>query len=222
MLKDINLSEDLLEYIYKHSQPLHSIQKEILNYNKDLGDIQRLQISETQSLFLQLIIKINKVRKCLEIGTFTGFSALSMALALPENGKITTLDNDKKIVAIASDFFKKADLSSKIETIVGSALDTLKNLLNEKKKFDLIFIDADKGNYKKYYDLSLNLISESGLIIIDNVLWKGEVIKNKYVSETPSKQARSIIDFNKYVRDDNKVEKFILPIGDGLTICRKK
>jgi len=222
MLKDINLSEDLLEYIYKHSQPLHSIQKEILNYNKDLGDIQRLQISETQSLFLQLIIKINKVRKCLEIGTFTGFSALSMALALPENGKITTLDNDKKIVAIASDFFKKADLSSKIETIVGSALDTLKNLLNEKKKFDLIFIDADKGNYKKYYDLSLNLISESGLIIIDNVLWKGEVIKNKYVSETPSKQLWSIIDFNKYVRDDNKVEKFILPIGDGLTICRKK
>ena len=222
MLKDINLSEDLLEYIYKHSQPLHSIQKEILNYNRDLGDIQRLQISETQSLFLQLIIKINKVRKCLEIGTFTGFSTLSMALALPENGKITTLDNDKKIVAIASDFFKKADLSSKIETIVGSALDTLKNLLNEKKKFDLIFIDADKGNYKKYYDLSLNLISESGLIIIDNVLWKGEVIKNKYVSETPSKQLWSIIDFNKYVRDDNKVEKFILPIGDGLTICRKK
>ena len=222
MLKDINLSEDLLEYIYKHSQPLHSIQKEILNYNRDLGDIQRLQISETQSLFLQLIIKINKVRKCLEIGTFTGFSALSMALALPENGKITTLDNDKKIVAVASDFFKKADLSSKIETIVGSALDTLKNLLNEKKKFDLIFIDADKGNYKKYYDLSLNLISESGLIIIDNVLWKGEVIKNKYVSETPSKQLWSIIDFNKYVRDDNKVEKFILPIGDGLTICRKK
>ena len=222
MLKDINLSEDLLEYIYKHSQPLHSIQKEILNYNRDLGDIQRLQISETQSLFLQLIIKINKVRKCLEIGTFTGFSTLSMALALPENGKITTLDNDKKIVAIASDFFKKADLSSKIETIVGSALDTLKNLLNEKKKFDLIFIDADKGNYKKYYDLSLNLISESGLIIIDNVLWKGEVIKAKYVSETPSKQLWSIIDFNKYVRDDNKVEKFILPIGDGLTICRKK
>ena len=222
MLQDINLSEDLLEYIYKHSQPLHSIQKEILNYNRDLGDIQRLQISETQSLFLQLIIKINKVRKCLEIGTFTGFSALSMALALPENGKITTLDNDKKIVAIASDFFKKADLSSKIEPIVGSALDTLKNLLNEKKKFDLIFIDADKGNYKKYYDLSLNLISESGLIIIDNVLWKGEVIKNKYVSETPSKQLWSIIDFNKYVRDDNKVEKFILPIGDGLTICRKK
>ena len=222
MLKDINLSEDLLEYIYKHSQPLHPIQKEILNYNRDLGDIQRLQISETQSLFLQLIIKINKIRKCLEIGTFTGFSTLSMALALPENGKITTLDNDKKIVAIASDFFKKADLSSKIETIVGSALDTLKNLLNEKKKFDLIFIDADKGNYKKYYDLSLNLISESGLIIIDNVLWKGEVIKNKYVSETPSKQLWSIIDFNKYVRDDNKVEKFILPIGDGLTICRKK
>ena len=222
MLKDINLSEDLLEYIYKHSQPLHSIQKEILNYNRDLGDMQRLQISETQSLFLQLIIKINKVRKCLEIGTFTGFSALSMALALPENGKITTLDNDKKIVAIASDFFKKADLSSKIETIVGSALDTLKNLLNEKKKFDLIFIDADKGNYKKYYDLSLNLISENGLIIIDNVLWKGEVIKAKYVSETPSKQLWSIIDFNKYVRDDNKVEKFILPIGDGLTICRKK
>ena len=222
MFKNIEVTQELLDYIYEHSTSLHPVQKEILKYNKTLGDIQRMQISEIQALFLQFLIKINKVNTCLEIGTFTGFSALSMALALPKNGKITTLDNDKKIVEIASDFFKKADLSSKIETIVGSALDILKNLLNEKKKFDLIFIDAYKGNYKKYYDLSLNLISESGLIIIDNVLWKGEVIKNKYVSETPSKQLWSIIDFNKYVRDDNKVEKFILPIGDGLTICRKK
>ena len=107
MLKDINLSEDLLEYIYKHSQPLHSIQKELLNYNRDLGDIQRLQISETQSLFLQLIIKINKVRKCLEIGTFTGFSTLSMALALPENGSLVALDKNVETCKIAKKFFKK-------------------------------------------------------------------------------------------------------------------
>jgi len=217
MLKNIEVTQDLLDYIYDHSQPLHPVQKDILNHNKTLGDIQRMQISEVQGHFLQLIIKINNVKNCLEIGTFTGFSSLTMALALPNGGKLTTLDHDKKIVHVAKDFFKKGNLDNKIEIVISPALETLKRFSQEGKKFDLIFIDADKGNYKNYYELSLNLINEKALIIFDNVLWHGEVFKKNVTDE----QTITMIEFNKYIKDDNRVEKIILPLGDGLTICRK-
>ena len=217
MLKNIEVTQGLLDYIYNHTQPLHSVQKDIIAHNKTLGDTQRLQISEVQGQFLQLMIKINNVKNCLEIGTFTGFSALTMALALPNGGKITTLDHDKKIVHIAKNFFKKGNLDNKIETVISPALETLKKFLEEGKKFDLIFIDADKGNYKNYYELSLNLINEKALIIFDNVLWHGDVSKRTVTDE----QTNVMREFNKYIKDDNRVEKVILPLGDGLTICRK-
>ena len=217
MLKNIEVTQDLLDYIYDHTQPLHPVQRDILNHNKTLGDIQRMQISEVQGHFLQLIIKIYNVKNCLEIGTFTGFSTLTMALALPNGGKIITLDHDEKIVHVAKNFFKKGKLENKIETVISPALDTLKKFLQEGKKFDLVFIDADKGNYKNYYDLSLNLINAKALIIFDNVLWHGDVFK-KTVTD---KQTNIMREFNKYIKNDNRVEKVILPLGDGLTICRK-
>ena len=217
MLKNIEVTQDLLDYIYKHTAPLHKVQREILEYNKELGDKQRMQISETQGHFLQLIIKINNVRNCLEIGTFTGFSALTMALALPKEGKITTLDHDKKMTHVAKNFFKKVNLDNNIETVISPALETLEKFLQKGEKFDLIFIDADKGNYKNYYELCLNLINKKALIIFDNVLWHGDVFK-KTVTD---KQTNVMREFNKYIKNDNRVEKFILPLGDGLTICRK-
>jgi len=217
MFKNIEVTQDLLDYIYEHTKPLHPIQKDILNHNKTLGDIQRMQISEVQGHFLQLIIKINNVKNCLEIGTFTGFSSLTMALALPNGGKIITLDHDENIVHVAKNFFKKGNLDNKIETVIAPALETLKKLSQEGKKFDLIFIDADKGNYKNYYELCLNLINEKALIIFDNVLWHGDVSK-KNVTD---KQTNLMREFNKYIKNDNRVEKVILPLGDGLTICRK-
>jgi len=217
MLKNIEVTQDLLDYIYNHTHSLHPVQKDILAHNKTLGDIQRMQISEIQGHFLQLIIKISNVKNCLEIGTFTGFSTLTMALALPNDGKLITLDHDKKMVHVAKNFFKKGNLENKIETVISPALDTLKKFLKEEKKFDLIFIDADKGNYKNYYELSLNLINEKALIIFDNVLWHGNVSK-KTVTD---KQTNLMRDFNKYIKNDNRVEKVILPLGDGLTICRR-
>jgi len=217
MFKNIEVTQDLLDYIYNHTHSLHPVQKDILTHNKNLGDIQRMQISETQGHFLQLIIKINDVHNCLEIGTFTGFSTLTMALALPNEGKITTLDHDEKIVHVAKNFFKKRNLENKIETVISPALDTLKKFLQEGKKFDLIFIDADKGNYMNYHELSLNLINKKALIIFDNVLWHGGVFK-KSVTD---KQTNVMKEFNQYIKNDNRVEKVILPLGDGLTICRK-
>ena len=217
MFKNIEVTQDLLDYIYNHTHPLHPVQKDILTHNKTLGDIQRMQISEIQGHFLQLIIKINSVKSCLEIGTFTGFSTLTMALALPNGGKLITLDHDEKIVHVAKNFFKKGKLENKIETVISPALDTLKKFLQEGKKFDLVFIDADKGNYKNYYDLSLNLINAKALIIFDNVLWHGDV----YKKTSADKQTNIMREFNKYIKNDNRVEKVILPLGDGLTICRK-
>ena len=217
MLKNIEVTQDLLDYIYKHTKPLHHVQKDILIHNKNLGEVQRMQIAETQAHFLQLIIKINNVKNCLEIGTFTGFSALSMALALPDDGKVITLDHDEKIIKIAKNFFKKADLERKIETIVAPATDSLKKIALVKQKFDLIFIDADKGNYINYYESCLDLTSKRSLIIFDNVLWHGDV----YKKSVTDKQTNIMRDFNKFIKDDKRIEKFILPIGDGLTVCRK-
>ena len=217
MLKNIEVTQDLLDYIYNHTIPLHQVQKDVLEHNKNLGDMQRIQISEQQAHFLQLIIKINNVKNCLEIGTFTGFSALTMALALPTNGQLITLDRDKKIVQVAKNFFKKGNMEKKIEIIVSPALDALKKITQEKKIFDLIFIDADKGNYKNYYESCLNLINKGALIIFDNVLWHGDVYKRSI----NDKQTNIMRDFNKYIKSDRRVEKFILPLGDGFTICRK-
>ena len=217
MLKNIEVSQDLIDYIHNHTKPLHQVQKDILEHNKNLGDVQRMQISETQAHFLQLIIKINNVKNCLEIGTFTGFSALSMALALPKDGKLISLDHDAKIVQVARNFFKNGNLESKIETIVSPALDSLNKIIQQKKLFDLIFIDADKGNYINYYESCLNLINKNALIIFDNVLWRGDVFKNSITD----KQTEIMRDFNKYIKNDKRIEKFILPLGDGLTICRK-
>ena len=216
MTKSIKIDEALENYISSNSYELHSVQKEIINYNKSLGDIKRMQISVTQAYFMQLLIKINNIKQILEIGTFTGYSALSMALAV-NNVFITCLDKNKQTSEVANNFFNKADVKKRINLIVGNAIDSLNNLINKNKKFDLIFIDADKENYIKYYDLAFKLISKNGLILIDNVLWKGEVIdKNKN-----DKITNIIREFNTYIKNDDKVEKTILPIGDGVTICRK-
>ena len=217
MLKNIEVTQDLLDYIYNHTKPLHEVQRYILIHNKNLGNLQKMQIAETQAHFLQLIIKINNVKNCLEIGTFTGFSALSMALALPGDGKLITLDHDEKVVKIAKNFFKRGNLENKIRTIVAPALHSLKKIKQEKKSFDLIFVDADKGNYINYYEACLNLINKHSLIIFDNVLWHGDVYKKSITD----KQTNTIRDFNKFIKKDRRVEKFILPIGDGLTVCRK-
>ena len=215
MGSDLTISDKIQEYILNHGLNLHPVQKEIIEYNKSLGDIKRMQIAISQSQFLHLIVKTSKIKKILEIGTFTGLSTLSMALALPEDGKTIALDKNEETTKKAINFFKKAKQDHKIVTKINSALDSLKAITEQ--KFDLIFIDADKMNYKNYYEESINLIGRDGLIIIDNVLWHGEVI-DKDIND---KFTLSIREFNDYVSKDNRVEKIIIPLGDGMTVCRK-
>ncbi len=217
MIKSLEINERLEKYISDHSYDLHPIQKEILNHNKSLGDVKKMQISVTQAYFFQFFIKTNKIKNILEIGTFTGYSALSMGLAIPKDGNITCLDINKETSETAKSFFKKANLDKKVKVILGSAMNTLKKLKDDKKIFDMIFIDADKENYKNYYNLSLELVKNNGFILIDNVLWKGDVAD-------PNKNDRLtniIREFNSFIKKDDRVEKTILPLGDGVTICRK-
>jgi len=217
MIKNLEINERLEKYISDHSYDLHPIQKEILKYNEKLGQIKKMQISISQAYFFQLFIKANKIKKILEIGTFTGFSALSMGLVIPKEGNIICLDINKKTSEVAKNFFKKANLEKKIEIIVSPAIESLKILIENKKKFDMVFIDANKENYKNYYNLSLELINQNGYIIIDNVLWKGEVADPNINDELTS----NIREFNSFIRKDDRIEKTILPLGDGVTICRK-
>ena len=217
MGSNLIINNEIERYINDHSLELNSIQKEIISYNENLGDIKRMQISVSQCHFLHLLVKTAKVKNILEIGTFTGLSTLSMSLALPEDGSILALDKNHETSKVAVNFFKKALQDNKIKIIIGPALESLKNFKGENQKFDLVFIDADKENYKNYFNYSVELVDKDGLIIIDNVLWHGEVADvNKQ-----DKLTVSIREFNSYVNKDKRVENLIIPVGDGLSVCRK-
>ena len=217
MPKKLDLTNNLEHYITDHSENLTAVQKEIIQHNINLGDQKRLQISISQAQFLQILIQVSKVKKILEIGSFTGFSALSMSLVLPSDGSLISLDKNSEFSKIAKSFYDKAN-EKKIKQIIKPAIETLKELTNSNQKFDLIFIDADKENYLNYYNASIQLINKNGLIIIDNVLWHGEVADNK----KNDKFTNIMREFNKHIKQDNRIIKNIIPIGDGFTICIKK
>jgi caffeoyl-CoA O-methyltransferase len=214
MGKNLEITESLQKYIDNFSLKLHPIQQEIIDYNNTLGDVKRMQVATSQCHFLHLIIKTSNIKNVLEIGTFTGLSALSIALALPDDGKLIALDKNEETSKVAIDFFKKANLDDKIQTMIKPALNSLDELKNS--KFDMVFIDADKMNYKEYYERSLNLLDKGGLIIVDNVLWHGEVADE----DNLEKFTVNIRDFNAYVASDKRVEQIIIPLGDGMTVCR--
>ena len=217
MSSNLPINKQIEKYIDEHSLKLHPVQNEIIKYNDTLGKKKKLQISINQCHFLYLVTKMFKPKEILEIGTFTGLSSLSMCIGLGNDSKITTLDKNKETSLVAKKFFEKAKVSKQINIIVDEAINTINKLISQKKLFDFIFIDADKENYKKYYESSFNLLKKDGFIIIDNVLWHGEVVdKNnkEYLTEI-------IRDFNTYVNNDIRVENMIIPIGDGFSVCRK-
>ena len=211
---NLDITEKLQKYIDNFGLKLNPIQQEIIDYNKTLGEIKRMQIDPTQCYFLHLIIKISNIKNVLEIGTFTGLSALSISLALPDEGKLIALDKNEETNKIALNFFKKAKQDHKIKTIIKPALESLVEL--KSRKFDMIFIDADKMNYKEYYEKSIELLKKGGLIIIDNVLWHGEVADEN----NHDKFTLYIREFNRLVSEDKRVEQIIIPLGDGMTVCR--
>ena len=216
MDKNIPIDQNMIDYIFSHSESLHKVQKKILKFNDNLGKAKRLQISILQANFLQFLIKAHKFKSCLEVGTFTGYSSLSMALSLPKNGKVYAIDKDIKTNKIALNFFKEAKVNNKIFIETNNGINALKKLVKSKKKFDLILIDADKESYIKYFNYAVQLISKRGIILIDNTLWKGEVLNQN----ANDKLTLKIKKFNEYIKK-KKINKYILPLGDGFTICWK-
>ena len=174
-----------------------------------------MQIGPDQAALMQLLVRALGARRCLEIGTFTGYSALAVALALPPGGRIVCCDVSEEWTSIARKYWAQASVSGKIQLELAPALETLKKL---EGKFDFAFIDADKENYQKYYERCLKLLRRGGLIAIDNTLWYGSVInaRNRTVD------ARAIRAFNRKLRGDRRVEISLVPIGDGLTLAWKR
>ena len=179
-----------------------------------------MQISPEQGQFIALLVELTGARKCLEVGTFTGYSTLSVALALPEDGQIVACDISEEFTSRAKPYWQEAGVAGKIDLRLGPALETLDALIadGESGAFDFAFIDADKVNYQGYFQRALDLIRRGGLILVDNVLWSGAVVDPARDDE----DTEAIRAFNQACAGDPRISLSLVPIGDGLTLARKR
>ena len=213
-MRGLSLSDELYEYVVKMGVRETPVQRELRAVTQKLP-MGGMQIGPDQGALMQVLVRIMGAKRCLEIGTFTGYSALSVALALPPGGRIVCCDVSEEWTSIARRYWKKAGVDKKISLHIAPALETLAGL---KGPFDLAFIDADKPNYWKYYQRCLKLIRKGGLIAVDNTLWGGSVIN----PEKQSESTRALRDFNERVAKDRRVDVALVPIGDGLTLAVKR
>lgn len=209
------LYEYLLNFSLHENEVLTKLREETHNLPQH-----EMQIAPEQGQFMGLLIKILGAKKTLDIGTFTGYSALSVALALPDDGKIISCDVSEEWTDIAKTFWETAGVLKKIDLKIAPALTTLNKLIDEEQAgtFDFAFIDADKSNYIHYYEAVLTLLKPGGLAAIDNVLWEGTVAN----PDNQDNVVKSIRAFNEHVFQDKRVEISMVPIADGLTLARKK
>jgi predicted O-methyltransferase YrrM len=218
MSTQIGVNENLIKYLkivgYRSDELIDKLVAETL----ELGGVAQMQIAPEQGQFLEIIVKISQAKNCLEIGRFTGLSSLCIAKGLPQNGKLVTVDNSDEFLPIAEKYWKMAMIDSKIESIIGAGVEVMQSMIDRQHSFDFIFIDADKNNYPNYYELALQLLMPNGIIVIDNMLWHGDVAdENKNDSQT-----NTIRDLNKKIQKDERVDFSLLPLSDGLSFIRKK
>lgn len=213
------LTDKLYQYLQTNSLRELPILEELQSVTAKLPT-SNMQIAPEQGQFMALLMRLMHARKTLEIGVYTGYSSLSVALALPEDGKIIACDINEEWTQIAREFWQKAGVSHKIELYLGPATTTLDKLIvdGEAESFDFAFIDADKAQYETYYEKSLILLRKGGLIAIDNVLWDGEVAN----SENHEQGTEAIRKINTKLLHDKRVDISMVPIGDGLTLALKK
>lgn len=216
--KTLNLNEQLYSYLIDNSLREPEILRQLREEIK-IHPYRTMQIAPEQGQFMGLLVKLMGAKKTLEIGVFTGYSSLSVALALPPDGKIIACDISEEFTAIAQRYWQKAGVDHKIDLRIAPALQTLDNLLasGEKGTFDLAFIDADKANYYEYYERSLQLLRPGGLILIDNVLWDGKVADENVQDESTI----AIRNFNAKLHQDQRINLSLVPIADGLTLAWK-
>ena len=215
----IQLNQELYEYLLSVSLRESQVLKDLRVATAALSG-GNMQIAPEQGQFMALLVKIIGAKRLIEIGTYTGYSALVCALALSD-GKIIAIDSDSASTSIAQDFWQQAKVDHLIELRIGDAQDILQSLLHKnslKGSIDFVFIDADKINYPIYYELSLELIRKNVIILFDNVLWGGAVVDEK----NQDRNTTAIRNLNLHLLDDPRVDISLVPIGDGLTIARKK
>lgn len=201
------------DYAASHSTPESALFKALVRRTLQDTQIPQMQVGHLEGRFLNMLVKIVRAKTILEIGTFTGYSALAMAEALPANGRLFTCDIDPAATSIAQEYWKKSPHGRKIRLLLGSALRTIPKI---KPRFDIIFIDADKPNYTHYWELCLPKLRRGGLIVVDNVLWSGHVLDPKEATD------RAIASFNHHVSRDPRVEVVMLTVRDGITLAYKK
>ena len=204
-------NKQIAEYTESFTSEEPEIIKELVEAsNEDLEYIDMLSGRQT-GMLLKMLVSISGAKRILEVGTFTGYSAIMMAQALPDGGELITCEMNERYQKISEPFFSREPYRSKITQKMGNALEIISGLDGS---FDLIFLDADKVNYPKYYRLAKEKIKTGGLIVVDNVLWGGEVLDQK------NRKAEAIHQMNKIIRDDDEVEQLMLPLRDGVTIVR--
>lgn len=201
------------EYAESKTQPTNALLTELHKATHEEMDYPQMLTGPIEGSFLRLMVQITGAKSILEIGMFTGYSALSMAEGLPADGTVTTLEINPKCIHFAKKYFDKSEHGKKITVKEGPALESLAEL---KGPFDLVFIDADKGNYKNYYEAVLPKLKSGGIILIDNVLWSGAVLDPK------TEDDKAIDALNNHVAKDNRVDKVLLTIRDGVYFIRKK
>lgn len=214
----LNLNEELYSYLKNTSLREPEVLQKLRNETQTMhGAV--MQISPEEGQFMGLLITLMGAKKTLDIGTFTGYSALSVALALPPDGKVISCDVDKNATDVAQKYWKAAGVDKKISLQLGDATKTLQALIDkgEAGTFDFAFIDADKNNYDVYYEQALKLLRKGGLIVIDNVLWSGKVA-DPDVNDAATTSIRAL---NEKVLKDNRVMISLLPLSDGVTLARK-
>ena len=205
--------EGIYEYAVSKAEPTDALLDELIAETKSRMKYWVMLCGPLEGRFLKLMVQISQATRIIEIGTFTGYSALSMAEALPDDGRLTTLDIDPDAVAIAKSFWNRSKHGHKIHSILGPALESLQSLPGP---FDLAFIDADKGNYPKYYEAVLSKLKPGGIILIDNVLWGGAVLAPSTADDL------AITTLNDLIAKDERVDRVLLTIRDGLFLVRKR
>ncbi len=215
--KVLSLNSDLYDYVVRHGHNGDPLLSELAEETRKLGWIAQMQIAPEQGTLMSILARISGARRAIEIGTFTGYSAICVARGLPADGRLLCLDLNQEWTSIARRYWERAGLNGKITLKLGLAADTLR-ALPASEGFDFAFIDADKPNYRLYYEEILKRMPRDGLILFDNVLWNGRVVD----AEDQSEDTRAIRELNDFVAADSRVEAVMIPVADGLTIVRKK
>jgi predicted O-methyltransferase YrrM len=217
--QSLTITPELHDYLLKTTVRMTDAQARL---REETGTMPRagMQISPEQGQFMAFLVRALGVKKCLEVGVFTGYSSLAVALALPEGGRIVACDISEEFTSVARRYWAEAGVADRITLHIGPATETLERLLGEghADSFDFSFIDADKENYDAYYEASLKLVRPGGVIAIDNTLWAGKVA-DPTVTDEETVRIRAL---NAKVADDPRVDACLLPVGDGITLARRK